>query len=115
MLSNYMFLWEPVSENPAFAPFSCPLSDYTEFSRDYLPSQAVTEQSSIRIHRDTAVVVGIFRVKSTDKGKPYSHRERFVDAWVKTNRAWQCVATTSKLNHCQIQRRLTARYGRPVP
>jgi ketosteroid isomerase-like protein len=64
---------------------------------DYLPSQAVTEQSSIQVYGDAAVVIGIFRVKGTDKGKPYSHRERFVDTWVKTNGAWQCVATTSNL------------------
>jgi ketosteroid isomerase-like protein len=64
---------------------------------DYQASQAVTEQSSIQVYGDSAVVVGIFRVKGTDKGKPYSHRERFVDTWVKTNGAWQCVATTSNL------------------
>lgn len=64
---------------------------------DYQPSQAVTEQSSIQVYGNSAVVVGIFRVKGTDKGKPYSHRERFVDTWVKTNGAWQCVATTSNL------------------
>jgi ketosteroid isomerase-like protein len=63
----------------------------------YQPSQAVTEQTSIQVYGDAAVVVGIFRVKGTDKGKPYSHRERFVDTWIKTNGAWQCVATTSNL------------------
>jgi ketosteroid isomerase-like protein len=64
---------------------------------DYQASQAVTEQSSVQVYGDAAVVVGIFRVKGTDKGKPYSHRERFVDTWIKTNGAWQCVATTSTL------------------
>ncbi len=64
---------------------------------DYQPSQAVTEQSTVQVYGDAAVVVGIFRVKGTDKGKPYSHRERFVDTWIKTNGAWQCVATTSNL------------------
>jgi ketosteroid isomerase-like protein len=58
---------------------------------DYQPSQAVTEQSSVQ------VVVGIFRIKGTDKGKPYVHRERFVDTWIKMNGTWQCVATTSAL------------------
>ena len=64
---------------------------------DYQPSQAVTEQSTVQVYGDAAVVVGIFRVKGTDKGKPYSRRERFVDTWIKTNGAWQCVATTSNL------------------
>jgi ketosteroid isomerase-like protein len=64
---------------------------------DYQPSQAVTEQSSVQVYGDAAVVVGIFRIKGTDKGKPYVHRERFVDTWIKTNGTWQCVATTSAL------------------
>jgi ketosteroid isomerase-like protein len=66
-------------------------------SPDYQPSQAVTEQSNVQVYGDAAVVVGIFRVKGTEKGKPYVHRERFVDTWIKTNGMWQCVATTSTL------------------
>jgi ketosteroid isomerase-like protein len=64
---------------------------------DYQPSQAVTEQSGVQVYGNSAVVVGIFRTKGTDKGKPYAHRERFVDTWIKTNGSWQCVATTSTL------------------
>ena len=64
---------------------------------DYQPSQAVTEQTSVQVYGNTAVVVGIFRIKGTDKGKPYVHRERFVDTWIKTNDSWRCVATTSTL------------------
>ena len=66
-------------------------------SPDYQPSQAVTEQSSVQVYGDVAVVVGVFRIKGTEKGKPYVHRERFVDTWIKLNAAWQCVATTSTL------------------
>jgi len=62
-----------------------------------MPSQAVTEQSSVQVYGDAAVVVGIFRIKGTEKGKPYVHRERFVDTWIKTNGTWQCVASTSTL------------------
>ncbi|HET6930294.1 MAG TPA: nuclear transport factor 2 family protein [Candidatus Acidoferrum sp.] len=64
---------------------------------DYQPSQAVTEQSSVQMYGDAAVVVGVFRVKGMEKGKPYTHRERFVDTWIKTNGTWQCVATTGTL------------------
>jgi len=64
---------------------------------DYQPSQAVTEQSAVQVYGDAAVVVGIFRIKGMDKGKPYVHRERFVDTWIKVRGAWQCVATTSAL------------------
>jgi ketosteroid isomerase-like protein len=64
----------------------------------YQPSQAVTEQSTVQVYGgDAAVVVGIFRIKGTDKGKAYFRRERFVDTWIKTNGSWQCVATTSAL------------------
>jgi ketosteroid isomerase-like protein len=78
------------------------VSSKTEFlasikAPEYQPSQAITEQTTVRVYGDSAVVVGIFRVKGTDKGKPFMHRERFVDTWIKTNGAWQCVATTSTL------------------
>jgi len=41
---------------------------------DYQPSQAVTEQSNVQVYGNAAVVVGTFRVKGTEKGKPYVHR-----------------------------------------
>lgn len=63
----------------------------------YQPSQAVTEQSNVQVYGDAAVVVGTFRVKGMEKGKPYVHRERFVDTWIKSNGTWQCVATTGTL------------------
>jgi uncharacterized protein DUF4440 len=64
-------------------------------SPDYQPSQAVTEQSTVQVYGDVAVVV--FIIKGTEKGKPYVHRERFVDTWIKFTGTWQCVATTSTL------------------
>ncbi|MGB7437802.1 MAG: nuclear transport factor 2 family protein [Candidatus Acidiferrum sp.] len=66
-------------------------------SPDYQPSQVTTERTNVQVYGNAAVVIGIFRVKGTDNGKPFVHRERFVDTWVKTNGAWQCVATTSNL------------------
>jgi ketosteroid isomerase-like protein len=66
-------------------------------SPDYQPSQAITEQSTLQVYGDAAVVVGVFRIKGTEKGKPYVHRERFVDTWIKLHGTWQCVATTSTL------------------
>ncbi len=66
-------------------------------SPDYKPSQAVTEHSNVQVYGDAAVVVGTFRVKGTEKGKPYVHRERFVDTWIRINGTWQCVATTGTL------------------
>lgn len=64
---------------------------------DYQPSQAVTERSNVQVYGDAAVVVGVFRVKGKEKGKPYVRRERFADTWIKIHGTWQCVATTSTL------------------
>ena len=66
-------------------------------SPGYQASQAVTEQSNVQVYGDAAVVVGTLRVKGMEKGKPYVHRERFVDTWIKSKGTWQCVATTSTL------------------
>jgi ketosteroid isomerase-like protein len=66
-------------------------------SPDYQPSQAVTEQSNVQVYGDAAVVVGIFRIKATERGKMRVRRERFVDTWIKNGGTWQCVATTSAL------------------
>lgn len=64
---------------------------------DLQMAQALTEQSDVEVYGDSAVVVGIFRIKGAEKGKAFTHRERFADIWIKTNGAWQCVATTSTL------------------
>jgi ketosteroid isomerase-like protein len=64
---------------------------------DYHPSQAVTEQSTVEVYGDSAVVVGVFRSKGVDRGKTYVRRERFVDTWVKINGTWKCVAAITVL------------------
>lgn len=64
---------------------------------DYQPSQAVNEEIHAQVYGNAAVVNGIFRVKGTEKGKPYTHRERFIDTWIKQNQTWQCVASSATL------------------
>ena len=64
---------------------------------EYQPSQAVNEQVNAQIYGEAAVVVGIFRVKGVEKGKPYVHRERFIDTWIKHDQGWQCVASSATL------------------
>jgi ketosteroid isomerase-like protein len=39
-------------------------------SPDYQPSQAVTEQSTVQVYGDAAVVVGVFRSKERRKASP---------------------------------------------
>ena len=64
---------------------------------EYQPSQAVNENINVQIYGNAAVVVGIFRIKGVEKGKPYVHRERFIDTWIRQNQSWQCVASQSTL------------------
>lgn len=59
----------------------------------YQASQAVNEQATVNVYGDAAVVIGIFRIKGTEKGKPYLRRERFTDTWIKRGQSWQCVAS----------------------
>lgn len=61
------------------------------------PTQAVTEQSNADVYGDSAVVVGIYHTKGTEKGKPFMHRERFVDTWARINGTWRCVASVAVL------------------
>ncbi len=62
-----------------------------------VPSQAVTEQSKVDVYGGSAVVIGIFRSQSKDKGKTTTRRERFLDTWVNLNGTWKCVASAAVL------------------
>ena len=57
------------------------------------PEQETAEFMSAHVYGDTAVVIGVYRVKGTDKGKPYLRRGRFTDTWVNRNGNWVCVAS----------------------
>jgi ketosteroid isomerase-like protein len=61
------------------------------------PSQAVTEQSKADVYGESAVVVGIFRTQSKEKGKSITRRERFLDTWVNLHGTWKCVASVAVL------------------
>ena len=78
------------------------LSSKSEFlasikAPEYQPSQAVNEQMNVQVYGSAAVVVGIFRIKGIEKGKPYVHRERFTDTWIRKDQGWQCVASQATL------------------
>lgn len=62
---------------------------------DFQPSQAVNEENKVQLYGDTAVAVGVFRIRGVEKGKPYTHRERTIDTWVKLNNTWKCVAAVA--------------------
>jgi ketosteroid isomerase-like protein len=57
--------------------------------------QIVAEEMNVQLFGNTAVVVGTYRVKGMEKGKPYLRRGRFTDIWVRTNGNWICVAAAT--------------------
>ncbi len=61
------------------------------------PSQSVTEQSKVDVYGDSAVVSGVFRTRSMEKGKTVTRRERYMDAWVNIDHTWKCVASVAVL------------------
>lgn len=61
------------------------------------PSQAVTEQSKVDVYGNSALVLGVFRTQSKEKGKTVTRRERFLDTWVNLNGTWKCVASVAVL------------------
>jgi ketosteroid isomerase-like protein len=61
------------------------------------PGQAVTEKSKVDVYGESAVVYGVYRTRSVEKGKSATRRERFLDTWVNVNRTWKCVASVAVL------------------
>lgn len=57
--------------------------------------QIVTEEMDVEMFGATAVVVGTYRAKGVEKGKPYVRRGRFMDTWVLTGKNWTCVASSA--------------------
>lgn len=57
--------------------------------------QIVAEEMNVQIFGNTAIVVGTYRVKGMENGKPYLRHGRFTDVWVLTNGNWICVAAAT--------------------
>jgi ketosteroid isomerase-like protein len=57
--------------------------------------QIVAEGMSVQLFGNTAIVVGTYRLKSVDSGKPSLVRGRFTDTWVFEGKNWICVAAAS--------------------
>lgn len=55
-------------------------------------SQIVMEPMTVRTFGSTAIVVGTYREKELNGGKPGVKRWRFLDTWVYKNGAWVLVA-----------------------
>jgi hypothetical protein len=76
----------------------------------------VTEQSKVDVYGDSAVVYGVFRAQSVQKGKTVTRRERFLDTWVDSKHTWRCVASVAVLipsnviRYCLANQRALADY-----
>lgn len=57
----------------------------------------VTESVTAPVYGTTAIVVGVYRVAGVEKGKPFSHRGRFIDTWIEDGGNWQCVSAQATL------------------
>ena len=53
----------------------------------------VSEDMKLHRHGDTVVVTGATHEKGTFKSKPYQHKGRFTDTWIRVDNGWICVAS----------------------
>jgi ketosteroid isomerase-like protein len=60
--------------------------------------QFAAEAMVVKIHGDTAIVTGLYRIKHMDRGKPILQRGRFVDTWLYKNDRWLAIASLSTPN-----------------
>jgi ketosteroid isomerase-like protein len=65
----------------------------TPYQADHLYDQGL----NVTAYGNAAVAVGVYRETGKAKGKPYVHRVRFTDTWIKLNGVWRCVASQSTL------------------
>jgi ketosteroid isomerase-like protein len=69
-------------------------ADDIEEARKMDPKYEIFENHDmqVRVHGDTAVVVGITRTKGTSGGKPFDAQFQFTDTFVKDNGQWRLFA-----------------------
>ena len=55
--------------------------------------QFTAEAMTVKLHGKTAIVTGLYRMKSVEHGKPFVRRGRFVDTWLDKNGQWTAIAS----------------------
>ena len=91
-----------VAETLTYIDFDGSLLNKAEYLRDvtktaYQADHLYDEGLAVTVYGNAAVVVGIYRDTGTSKGKPYVHRVRFTDTWIKQSNVWRCVSSQSTL------------------
>ena len=57
--------------------------------------QYIVEAMVVKLHGNTAVVTGLYRMKGVERGKPFARKGRFVDTWLFKNGRWVAIAALS--------------------
>lgn len=55
--------------------------------------QFTAEAMTVKLHGKTAIVTGLYRMKSMEHGKWFVRRGRFVDTWLDKNGQWIAIAS----------------------
>ena len=58
-------------------------------------TSAKIQEMKVNVFGDAAVVLGLWKGKFTEKGKPVESTERFTDTFIRQNGQWRCVASQS--------------------
>ena len=56
------------------------------------------ESLTVHVFENTAVVIGIYHVRSVKGGRPYLQRIRFINTWAFKNGKWVCIAAVATLS-----------------
>lgn len=57
--------------------------------------QIIAEQMSAKVFGEAAIVIGSYKEKGVENGKPYVRRGRFTDTWMLKEGHWICVAAAT--------------------
>lgn len=91
-----------VADTLVYIDFDGSVMNKAEYLRDvtktsYQADHLYDEGLNVTVYGNAAVVSGIYRETGTSKGKPYVHRVRFTDTWIKQDGVWRCAASQSTL------------------
>jgi len=68
---------------------------YISFSATSTINVDVAEMTDVkvRMHRNTAILTGLYHEKGKDKDGPYDFHDRFTDVWMKSGGKWRLIAS----------------------
>jgi ketosteroid isomerase-like protein len=73
-------------------------SDVLEHIQAINSLQCEVEAIRVKIHGDTAIVTGLYRMKGEERGQLFVRRGRLVDTWLYKNDGWVAIASLSTPN-----------------